>query len=181
MGHAAACAWSRWRLPRCATKLLPLQFHRRVCSAVASLYLSLLGGWPAYSDGKVANRNDRDFFGVGVAHGGFTRRPPISLHTMVHRTGGFAYDVGVWELSIIQGPFSGRAVPNPLVLRFATFPSLYCRGVGGARAWCSSAPTRSTCGASRRPPEGSFTTRAPPWCARCAPALCRVASVEAGE
>jgi hypothetical protein len=34
------------------------------------------------------------------------RRPPISLHTMVPRTGGYAYDVGVWDVPIIQGAFS---------------------------------------------------------------------------
>jgi hypothetical protein len=43
---------------------------------------------------------------VWVAHGAVTRRPPISLDTMVPRTGGYAYDVGVWDLSIVQGPFS---------------------------------------------------------------------------
>jgi hypothetical protein len=31
------------------------------------------------------NRNDRDF-GWGIAHGAVSRRPPISLYTMVSRT-----------------------------------------------------------------------------------------------
>ena len=34
---------------------------------------------------------------------------------MVPRTGGYAYDVGVWGLSIVQGPIFCRAVPNPNV------------------------------------------------------------------
>jgi hypothetical protein len=51
---------------------------------------------------KVANRN-----GVsGGTHATVSRRPPISLHTIVPRTGGYAHDVGVWDLSIVQGPFS---------------------------------------------------------------------------
>jgi hypothetical protein len=37
--------------------------------------------------------------------------------------GGYAYDVGVWDLSIVQGPFS-VAPWHTLVLRFATFASL---------------------------------------------------------
>ena len=42
----------------------------------------------------------------GMAYGAVSRRPPISLYAMVPRTGGYAYDVGVWDLSIVQGPFS---------------------------------------------------------------------------
>jgi hypothetical protein len=42
---------------------------------------------------------------------------------MVPRTGGYAYDVGVWDLSIIEGPFS-VARAKPLTLRFAAFASL---------------------------------------------------------
>jgi hypothetical protein len=45
-------------------------------------------------------------FGREIAHGAVTRRPPISLYTIVARTGGYTYDVGVWDLSIVQGPFS---------------------------------------------------------------------------
>jgi hypothetical protein len=48
-------------------------------------------------------------FGIrvgGFAHGAVSRRPPVSLDTMVPRTGGYACDVGVWNLSIVQGPFS---------------------------------------------------------------------------
>jgi hypothetical protein len=44
-----------------------------------------------------------------------SRRPPISLYMRVPRTGGYAYDVGVWGLSIVQGPFSVAPVPNPRV------------------------------------------------------------------
>jgi hypothetical protein len=71
----------------------------------------------AYSDAKVANQ---DGFRWEIAHGAVTRRPPIPLYTMVARTGGYAYDVGVWGLSIVQGPFS-VAPCQPLKARFATF------------------------------------------------------------
>ena len=56
-----------------------------------------------YSDAKVANRDFGDF-GWEIAHGAVSRRPLIPLDPMVHRTG--RYDVGVWDVSIIQGPFS---------------------------------------------------------------------------
>ena len=45
-------------------------------------------------------------FGWGIAHGAVSRRPPISLYTIVAHTEGYTYDVGVWDLSIVQGPFS---------------------------------------------------------------------------
>jgi hypothetical protein len=80
---------------------------------------------PAYSDAKVANRNEG--FRVGDRSRGRMRRPPISLHTIVARTGGYAYDVGGWDLSIVQGPFSVAPCQTleTLALRFATFSSLY--------------------------------------------------------
>jgi hypothetical protein len=53
---------------------------------------------------QVANRG-LDDFGWEIAHEAVTRRPPISLYTIVPRTEGYAYDVGVWELFIVQGPF----------------------------------------------------------------------------
>jgi hypothetical protein len=77
----------------------------------------------AQSDEIVANRDFRGF-GWGSAHGAVTRRPPISLNTMVLRTGGYAYDVGVWDLSVIQGPFPA-APCQTLTLRFATCASLH--------------------------------------------------------
>jgi hypothetical protein len=66
----------------------------------------------------------RMYVGWEIAHGAVTRRPPISLHTIVPRTGGFTYDVGVWGLSIVQGPFSVAPCQTP-TLRFATLSSLY--------------------------------------------------------
>ena len=35
-----------------------------------------------------------------------SRRPPISLCTIVARAGGYTYDAEVWALSLVQGPFS---------------------------------------------------------------------------
>jgi hypothetical protein len=43
-------------------------------------------------------------FGWQIARDAVSRRPPISLYTMVPRTGGYACDVGVWDFSIVQGP-----------------------------------------------------------------------------
>jgi hypothetical protein len=50
--------------------------------------------------------------GGQVAHAAVSRRPPISLYTMVPRTGGFAYDVGVWDLCNHSRTILCRAVPN---------------------------------------------------------------------
>ena len=55
------------------------------------------------------------------AHGAVTRRPPIPLYTP--GTGGYAVDVGVWDLSVVQGAIFCRA-GGQIQSRFATFPSL---------------------------------------------------------
>jgi hypothetical protein len=68
-------------------------------------------------------------------HRAVTRRPPIPLDTVVPRTGCCAHYVGVWNLSIVQGPFS-VAPCQTLALRFATFPSLYLRS-WSASCWQS--------------------------------------------
>ena len=52
-----------------------------------------------YSDAKVANRL-RVGFRWEIAHAAVTRHPPIPLDTVVPRTGGYTYAVGVWDLSI---------------------------------------------------------------------------------
>jgi hypothetical protein len=54
---------------------------------------------------KVANRDVRDS-GWEIAHAAVSRRLPIPLYTMVPRTGGYTYDVAVWDLSIILLPVS---------------------------------------------------------------------------
>ena len=76
-----------------------------------------------YSDAKVANRDIRVSGGRSLT-GAVTRRPPVSIFTVVPRTVGYMYDVGVWDSSIVQGTFS-VAPCQTLALRFATFPSLY--------------------------------------------------------
>ena len=63
-------------------------------------------------------------FGWESAHEAVSRRPPISLDTIVARTGGYAYDVGVWDLSIVEGPFSVTPCQT-LMSRFANFSPLY--------------------------------------------------------
>jgi hypothetical protein len=49
-----------------------------------------------YSDEKVANR-----FGWEIAHEDVSRRPPISLYTIVARTHMYTYAAHVWDLSIM--------------------------------------------------------------------------------
>jgi hypothetical protein len=65
---------------------------------------------------------------------------PISLYTVVPRTEGNTYDVGLWALSIMQGSFS--LVPNPnCVCRRAPpfFPSPCARDSAARRSsrWAS--------------------------------------------
>jgi hypothetical protein len=55
-------------------------------------------------DEKVANRNVE--FGWEIAHEAVSRRPPISLSRIVARTHMCTYTANVWDLSIVQGPFS---------------------------------------------------------------------------
>jgi hypothetical protein len=45
-------------------------------------------------------------FGWEIAHEAVSRRPPISLYTIAARPRMYTYAVGVWDLSIVQGPFS---------------------------------------------------------------------------
>jgi hypothetical protein len=57
---------------------------------------------------KSANRN------VWISSGRLltrplSARPPISLDTIVARSEGYTYDASVWDLSIVQGPFSVAA------------------------------------------------------------------------
>ena len=78
---------------------------------------------PCTATNKVANRRVRDS-GCEIAHRAVTRRPPISLYTMVPRTRGCMYAAKVWNLSIVQVPFS-VAPCQSLALRFATLASLY--------------------------------------------------------
>jgi hypothetical protein len=66
---------------------------------------------------KVANRNVGDF-GWEIAHAAVSRRPPIFLHTIEARTRLYTYAAKVWDLSIVQGPFS-VAPCQTLTLRFA--------------------------------------------------------------
>jgi hypothetical protein len=50
-----------------------------------------------------ANLNGRDF-GWEIAHAAVSRRPPISLVTIVARTGGYTYDAKVCDSSILCRP-----------------------------------------------------------------------------
>jgi hypothetical protein len=57
-----------------------------------------------------------------MAHAAVSRRTPIPRYTMVPRTHVYTYNAEVWDLSIVQGPFSVGSC-QPSVSRFA-FSSL---------------------------------------------------------
>ena len=61
---------------------------------------------------KVANRHVKDS-GWEIAHAAVSRRPPVSLHTVVDRSEGCTYAAKVWDVSIVQGPFP-RPLPSPI-------------------------------------------------------------------
>jgi hypothetical protein len=71
---------------------------------------------------NVANREVRDF-GWEIAHAAVSRRPPISLSSIVARTHVYTYAANVWDLSIVHGPFPVAPCQTQTV-RFATFASL---------------------------------------------------------
>jgi hypothetical protein len=48
----------------------------------------------------------RDFGSEIIAHAAVSRRPPNSLSTIVSRTECYTYAANVWDLSLVQGPFS---------------------------------------------------------------------------
>ena len=52
-----------------------------------------------------------------------SRRPPIPLTRIVAHTEGYTHAAKVWDLSIVQGPFS-VAPCQTLIVRFVTFASL---------------------------------------------------------
>jgi hypothetical protein len=58
-----------------------------------------------YSDAKSGESQRRDF-GWEIAHEAVSRHPPISINTIVARTHMYTHDANVWDLSIVQGPFS---------------------------------------------------------------------------
>jgi hypothetical protein len=66
------------------------------------------------------------------------RRPPIPLPLSVGRAGSYANDAKVWNLSLVQGPFS-VAPCQTLNVHFATLPSLCtCTPLRLQAAWCHS-------------------------------------------
>jgi hypothetical protein len=75
----------------------------------------------------------------GMAHEAVSRRPPISLNRIVARTHMYTNDANVWDLSLVQGPFS-VARPNPTIRNF--FPSLYGSGGRGSASHAASGQRR---------------------------------------
>ena len=61
--------------------------------------------------------------GWEIAHAAVSRRPPIPISRIVARTEGYTHAAKVWDLSIVQGPFS-VAPCQTLIVRFVTFASL---------------------------------------------------------
>jgi hypothetical protein len=70
------------------------------------------------------SRIERSDFGWEIAHAAVSRRPPISLSRIVARTHMYTYTARVWDLSIVQGPFS-VALCRTFAVRLATFATLY--------------------------------------------------------
>jgi hypothetical protein len=73
-------------------------------------------------------------------YGAVSRRPPTPLDTMVARTEGCTYAANVWNLSIVQGPFSVAPCQCPKrydsqLLHRCTTPKERERGGGGG--WCT--------------------------------------------
>ena len=66
----------------------------------------------AYSDEKVAKSERSVSFGWEIAHVAVSPRPPISLDTSVSRTEGYTHAASVWDLCIVQGPFSVAPCQN---------------------------------------------------------------------
>jgi hypothetical protein len=59
----------------------------------------------------------------GRSHEAVSRRPPISLYTIIARTHMYTYAARVWDLSIVPRAIFCRPVPTP-TLRFATCSSV---------------------------------------------------------
>jgi hypothetical protein len=93
----------------------------------------------------VRPRSDESCESSGVAGGRSLTRPfrdarPIpSPGRIVARTEGYTYAASVWDLSIVQGPFS-VAPRQTLALRFAAFASLYPTTVLLARTGATRPP-----------------------------------------
>ena len=64
-----------------------------------------------------------------IAHAAVSRRPPISLCTIVARTHMYTYAANVWDLPLVQEPFS-VAPCQTLIDRFAT-----CTPLGAYQVW----------------------------------------------
>ena len=71
---------------------------------------------PLADETRVANRNVWDY-GWEIAHAPVSRRPPISLYTIVARTHMYTSAAKVWDLSIVQGHFLSPG----LTVTIATF------------------------------------------------------------
>jgi hypothetical protein len=85
--------------------------------------------------------NGRDF-GWEIAHEAVSRRPPISLDTVVARNEGYTQAAKVLDLSLVQGPCSVAPcqTPNVTIRNFFTAVWRWAGargrrgGAGGARA-----------------------------------------------
>jgi hypothetical protein len=66
-----------------------------------------------YSDATVANRDFRGFGWEISLTGPLRDARRFSLYTMVPRTEGYTYDVGFWDLPLVQGPFSVAPCQKP--------------------------------------------------------------------
>jgi hypothetical protein len=72
---------------------------------------------------------------ASAALGSISTLVPIPLTGIVVHTEGYTHAAKVWDLSIVQGPFS-VAPCQTLTLRFAPFASLWGGRVGAPQAAC---------------------------------------------
>jgi hypothetical protein len=79
-----------------------------------------------YTATRQLRNGTRGGFGWEVAHEAVSRRPPISLYTMVPRAHIYTYGAEVWALSIVKGFHFLSPRTEPFTLRFA-FPLLSLR------------------------------------------------------
>ena len=97
--------------------------------------------------------------GREIAHEAVSRRPPISLYTVVARTHMFTYDARVWDLSIIRGPFSvarAKLIRNFCIddvrapLTAINQPTRYAAAVASTRTQLTAVERRAYTGVRQR-------------------------------
>jgi hypothetical protein len=111
----------------------PLNHHPqgrwRMCVGTPTLLPALCPPMPRLTATKQLRLVTVGLSGGESAHAAVSRRPPVSLDTVVARTHMYTYGADVWDSSIVHGPIFRRPFPNsdgPEVEHCAHFLILYC-------------------------------------------------------